>query len=407
MATESNSKGDELDANPRTILFVHHSNDLYGADNILLETVKGLDRSRYTPFVLLPEDCYCEGGLAAELEKSGIRYRFLPLAIVRRRYFKPWRLPGYLLGFGGAVRSIRGVIREEKVAVVHSNTLAVVAGAVAARLSGTGHLWHVHEMLVSPRPVRKLLHFLAPRLSASVICISEAVRQHVLEDQPAFAAKLVVIPNGLSLEKFESSTSGEGLRIEFGVPPNAPFVGMIGRINHWKGQALFVEAAKLVLDEFPEARFLVVGSVFGNEHHYLDELISDVERSGLKARFLISGFRKDVAEVLAALDVYVHPSLLPEPFGLVVLEAMAAGKPVVVTAHGGPLEMIEDGISGYLVRPGNASELAGKINACLRDPVDRQRMGKCARKRAFDLFHVRRYLKRLQTEYDTVIARRR
>ena len=386
---------------------MHHSNDLYGADNILLETVKGLDRSRYTPFVLLPEDCYSEGGLAAELEKSGIRYRFLPLAIVRRRYFKPWRLPSYLLGFAGAVTRIRRVMREENVTVVHSNTLAVVAGAMAARFSGTGHVWHVHEMLVSPAPVRKLLHFLAPRLSDSVICISKAVRQHVLEDQPAFAAKLVVIPNGLSLEKFQARTSGEGIRVEFGIPPDAPFVGMIGRINHWKGQALFVETAKLVLDEFPEARFLVVGSVFGTEHHYLDALVSNVERGGLKERFLISGFRKDVAEVLAALDVYLHPSLLPEPFGLVVLEAMAAAKPVVVTAHGGPLEMIEAGVSGYLVEPGNASDMADKVKACLRDPIARQSMGKCARERAFELFHVRRYLNMLQAEYDAVIALKR
>jgi len=391
----------------RTILFVHHGNDLYGADVVLLETVKGLDRSRYAPFVVLPEDCQSEGGLAAELENLQVPFQFCPLAVMRRRYLKPGHVLRHCIEFIQAVRALTRMIRERQVAIVHSNTLAVCAGAVAARMTRTPHIWHVHEMLISPAGVRRVLHFAAPRLSAAVVCISEAVKQHILADQPKCGAKLIVVHNGLPLEDYFPVSDGSAIRREFGVLADAPFVGMVGRINHWKGQVVFVHAAKLVLEKFPNARFLVVGSVFANERHYLDTLKEEIERAGLVNRFLISDFRRDVPEVLASLDVYVHPSLLPEPFGLVVIEAMAAARPVVATAHGGPLEMIEDGVSGYLVPPGDPIALAGKIAECLHDRAFSRAMGKRAQERALQMFPVSRYLERIQAVYDSVLKTRR
>jgi len=103
----------------------------------------------------------------------------------------------------------------------------------------------------------------------------------------------------------------------------------------------------------------------------------------------------------------VHPSLLPEPFGLVVIEAMAAARPVVATAHGGPLEMIEDGVSGYLVPPGDPIALAGKIAECLHDRAFSRAMGKRAQERALQMFPVSRYLERIQAVYDSVLKTRR
>jgi glycosyltransferase involved in cell wall biosynthesis len=181
---------------------------------------------------------------------------------------------------------------------------------------------------------------------------------------------------------------------------------MVGRLNHWKGQVVFVHAAKMVLGRFPGAHFLVVGSVFGNDQHYLDVLKSEVERAGISDRFRICDFRRDVPEILSSLDVYVHPSLLPEPFGLVVIEAMAACRPVVATAHGGPLEMIEDGVSGHLVPPGNAAALAGKIVMCLEDRGLSGTMGKRGQERALKMFHVSRYIERIQAIYGAILEAR-
>jgi glycosyltransferase involved in cell wall biosynthesis len=391
-------------ASARTILFVHHSNDLYGADVVLLETVKGLDRSRFSPVVVLPEDCRHPGGLAAELEKIRVPFLFCPLAVMRRKYFRPARTLVYGTEMIRAVRLLTKVIRENNVELVHSNTLAVWTGAIAARITSTPHVWHIHEMLVRPTPVRRALHFLAPRLSSTVVCISEAVRQHVLKDEAAASGKLTVVHNGLPLENFIPVSDGSSIRREFCIPTGAPLVGMVGRINHWKGQSVFVQAAKSVLASFPDANFLVVGSVFADEVQYLDRLREEVRQAGIEDRFILSDFRRDIADILAALDVYVHPSLLPEPFGLVVIEAMAAAKPVVATAHGGPLEMIEEGVSGHFVPPADPGALAAKICACLADFESSRAMGRRAQERAMRMFPLSRFLDRMQSVYEQALG---
>ncbi|MGD0734816.1 MAG: glycosyltransferase family 4 protein [Terracidiphilus sp.] len=358
------------------------------------------------PFVALPSDCDTKGWLAAELEKAEIPFAFMSLGVARRKYFSLLRLPGYCLQVVSAMFALHKIIRKRNVQIIHSNTLVVFTGALAAKLTRTRHIWHVHEILVSPKLLRRPLHFLATHLSDVVICISNAVKQHILKDQPRYADKLVVIHNGLSLTPFLAPKDGARFRVELGIPDRAPLIGMVGRINQWKGQTVFVNAAKLVLARIPEAYFVVVGSVFGDQRHFLDKLKSEIGTAGLQDRFLIADFRKDTTEALAAFDVYVHPSILPEPFGLVVLEAMASGKAVIVSAHGGPLEMIEDGISGYLVEPKNPNVLAEKIIECLENPDRRLAVGAHARERALSLFAVSRYIAEVQGVYEGVLPNR-
>jgi glycosyltransferase involved in cell wall biosynthesis len=386
----------------RTILFVHHSNDLYGADVVLLETVKGLDRSRFSPLVVLPEDCRHPGGLAAELEKIQVPFLFCPLAVMRRKYFRAARVWGYGAELIRAVRLLARIIRENKVDLVHSNTLAIWTGAIAARLTGTPHVWHVHEMLVRPAPVRRALHFLAPRLSSAVVCISEAVRRHVLTGEQRFATRFVVVHNGLAFEP--SRGDGSAIRAELGIPEQAPLIGMIARMNPGKGHFILIAAAVQVLARYPDAYFLSVGSEFGGATAYTETVRAAISRAGLDGRFLLAGFRTDVPQVLASLDVYVHPAPHPEGFGLSVLEAMAAGKPVVATAHGGPLEMIEDGVSGHFVPPADPGALAEKICACLADPESSREMGRRAQERALRMFSLRRYLDGIESVYEQALG---
>lgn len=392
----------EYDTVP-TILFVHHSNDLYGPDLVLLQTLSGLDRSRYTPLVVLPDDCPVEGGLGAELEKLGVPFQFCPLAISRRRYLKPTYLLRHLLSFVRSVRFLVRLIRERKIAIVHSNTLAVCSGAVAANITGTPHIWHVHEMLVSPAGIRQVLHVVAPRLSTVVVCNSESVKRHMLQGRTKYASRYVVVHNGLHAEAFLAKSDGQAIRREFGIPLDAPLIGMIGRLNPGKGQVVLARAAKNLLEEFPDAYFFVAGSEFGGMTDYSNALKLEIEKAGIASRFLLSDYRKDVPDILSALDVYVHPSLHPEGFGLAVLEAMIAGKAIVATAHGGPLEMIEDGVSGYLVPPGDAAALAERMAECLRDRSGSQEMGQRAQARALEMFTAERYLDKMHAVYDKAL----
>jgi glycosyltransferase involved in cell wall biosynthesis len=182
-------------------------------------------------------------------------------------------------------------------------------------------------------------------------------------------------------------------------------IGMVGRVNPGKGQDVFLQAAQHLLKEFPEAYFVSIGEAFAGEV-YSDALRAEIKLSGLEKRFLVTGFRRDIAAILSSLDVFVSPSVHPEGFGLSLLEAMASGKPVVATAHGGSLEMIEDGVNGFLVPPGDAEALAARVSDCLRDPARSGEMGRRARQTAMSRFTVERYLERIEAVYDAVVEPR-
>ena len=389
----------------RNLLFVHHSNDLYGADIVLLETVKRLDRAQFHPIVVLPEDSRHIGRLTPHLAAHGIEHHFLPLGVMRRKYLKPRTVARFIVEFASAVRQLRRLIRDKKIDVVHTNTMAVCAGAVAAKLEKTPHIWHIHEILVDPVSLRKLLHAAVFRFSTVTVCISKAVRDHYLADQPSATGNTVIIANGVDLEKFSTASHSTDIRTEYGIPADAPLVGMVGKVTRWKGQLVFARAAKEILDAIPDSYFLAVGGVFDDERYYMDNFRNEVIRLGIQHRFMIRDYRPDVANVLKAFDVFVLPSTLPEPFGLVVVEAMASGKAIVASAHGGPAEMIVDGESGLLVKPADPDALAQGVVKLLGDRSYLQSLGEAAKVRAWDKFHVDRYIHDLEELYVTVITK--
>lgn len=384
---------------PANILFVHGNNDLYGADAFLLEIVKRLDRARFYPIVVLPTDVRHINRLSVELESNGVEYRFIRMGVMRRRYFKPFRILQYLAELLIGIVSLAFLIRRRNVAAVHSNTSAVTAGAFAAFLTRTPHLWHVHEILVEPVRLRRAMHWLVPRMSQVVLCVSNAVRDHIAADQPSQAHKLLVIYNGIDVDRFAPAARPMRVRDEFGIDGDAPLVGMVGKVCRWKGQIVFAAAARHVLARFPQARFLAVGGVFDKERHYMDQFRAEVARLDMSNVFHIVDFRKDVRDVMNSCDVFVLPSTLPDPCPSVVLEAMAAGKPVIATAHGGPVEQVVDGQTGYLVRPGDAEDLAAAICKLLADPVAIRNMGQEGRRRAYQHFTISRFMRDVEGVY--------
>ncbi len=390
-----------------TVLFIHHSNDLYGADVMLLETLDRLDSARYRPLVVLPEDTRSEGGLSAALKERGIEQLWMPMAILRRRYLKRRYVLQYAYDFVKAALSIRKLIQVRRISLVHSNTLAVMAGALGARLSGVAHVWHVHEIIRRPKWFRRLLHAACTRLPDVTLCISNSVRANILADEPWADSKLQVIYNGLYLERFLPTQSQSEYRAELNLPLGVPIVGMVGRINQWKGQGILVDSAALLLRRFPDAVFLIVGSVFAQENHHLVRLKEKIAKYKIADSVLILNFRSDVAALFAAMDVYVHLSVEPEPFGLSIIEAMASGLPVVATAPGGPGEIIEDAVTGILVLPSAPEATVKALDDLLSNPAKRKTMAVAARERAFRLFHVNRYAAEIQNLYHRLLEARR
>ena len=390
-----------------TILFVHSGNDMYGADLILLKLLQGLDKSRFYPIVALPRDSKHINRLAPKLEKAGIEYRFIRMPVLRRKYFTITKIIPWAFDFMVGILALAILMKRRRIAMVHSNTLAVPCGAIAAALRRKPHLWHLHEIIVDPVTVRKIMHVLACYLSDAVIAVSGPVREHVLRDCPSSAGKIKIVHNGIDPAPFfEDSSKRAQIRREFSVPSGAVLVGMVGRVSRWKGQLVFLAAAQQALKLNNTLYFVAVGGVFDDEIEYMDRLRRSVQESGIEARFAIIDYRPDISDVMQAFDIFVLPSTLPDPFPTVILEAMAAAKPVIATAHGGSIEMVKDGTTGYLISPNDSGALAQAILVLAGEKKRTVGMGTEGRKRLLEEFQQERFISDFELIYSGLLSQR-
>ena len=390
-------------ASPQNILVVHNNNDFYGAEKVLLEMLSRLDRSRFVPMVVLPTDTRHINRLSPELEKLNIECCFIPLGVLRRKYFKLHKLPRFSFEVLAGVRQLVRLIRRRNIALVHTNTNTILASPLAARLTGVPHVWSIHELMVEPATVRSALHYMIPRFSTRVVTVSKAVRDHMLKDAAKFADRFTFVRGAIDVEPFLNAKGRARLRAEWGIGDDELLIGMVGRVTRWKGQSVFVQAAKLIAERHPQVKFAAVGGVFDTEKFYMDRFRKEVRDARLENKLTINDFRADMPDVFAAFDIFVLPSILPEPFGLVVIEAMASGKPVVATAPGGPSETVVDGETGFLVPPSDASAMAQALEVLLADPQKRVSMGEAGRRRAREVFALPRYVREFEELYDAVL----
>lgn len=175
-------------------------------------------------------------------------------------------------------------------------------------------------------------------------------------------------------------------------------IGLIGRISPWKGQHIFIQAAAMIRDEFPNVQFQIIGAPLFSETEY-ESQVKHLAREHLGEQVEFTGFVNDVQSVLAKLHIVVHASTVGEPFGQVVIEGMAAGKPVIATNGGGIPEIVVDGVTGLLVKMNDAGALADAMASLLHDPKKAQAMGKQGRERVLNLFAIERTAKAVEQVY--------
>jgi glycosyltransferase involved in cell wall biosynthesis len=224
-----------------------------------------------------------------------------------------------------------------------------------------------------------------------VVAVSDAVKEWV-GSIPHSKAQVLRIHNGID-SRAPEHRPGTSVRVAF-----------VGRLNRWKGYEVFIEAVGRIADRHREATFILAGDPPAGEEHRSNDAMRQIEASGLAGRIQLLGFRSDVPELLAGIDVLVVPSTSPDPFPTVILEGMRAGCAVVASRHGGAPEMLTHGVDGLLVEPGDVGALGRQLERLLTDAGLRSSLGASARKRVQEQFGIRRFLDEWEQLYREVIA---
>ena len=379
-----------------TILYLHTTSEIGGSDVSLVRLVEGLDRERYAVIVALPSD----GPLVPRLRAAGARVEIMPVLMKLTSRRGLGFLARFALNYPRAVAALTRLIRLEQVSIVHTNTIHNLYGVTAARVSGVAHVWHFREIVWQSRLLRGVELTMARWWSDRIIVTSTAVAA-MYGPERRWPVQLVRVPNGVETERF---MPGDGSRVrgELNVAAGQPLIGIVCRLDAWKGVDDFLVAAAQVAVADHEAVFAVIGGPIIGQESYEDALKMRARELGLGTRVRFSGWRYGPAEmpdVHRALDVLVLASREPEPFGLVLLEAMATGKPVVATAHGGPIDIVEDGRTGELVAPRDPAAMARAIIGLLHDPARCARMGRHARERVLAHYTAGQYVAGVEAVY--------
>jgi len=360
------------------ILMLHGSSDLYGASKIFVAAVTALQNSGFGVLVVLSED----GPLVDELQKMHAEVFIQKLGILRRKYFNPAGLVNRIKTIWRAKNFLEGLIKNHQISHIYSNTSAVLVGAFLSRKGGIKHIWHLHEILSNPKWLKKAIGKIIDRNADKVVVVSQAVWDNW--ENVIAPSKMKLLYNGIDYQPYlEVKTD---IKNEMPGSEGKVLIGMIGRINHWKGQGYFLDIAELLVQKSKNVHFLMVGDAFPGSEHLVKEMLGKIKKMGLENQVTYLGFRKDIPQILKSLDVFVLPSILPDPFPTVILEAMASEKPVVATDHGGAQEMIQEGQTGFLIPWNNAAKGADAVSILVQNEKLRNKMGLNGRKRVLEKF---------------------
>ena len=364
-----------------------------GAEASLLDTIRSLAPVCCSVQVALPRG----GELGVAL--SVLRVRTLCFPFLRlRRSRNPSRWAWAAANMVAGICWLARQIRHHRIDIVHANsTTAQLYAGPAARLMRVPCVWHCRDLVDLGR-TGAWLYGLASR----TIAISDAVSQH-LRRRLREGDRLVTIWNGIDVAAFAGSSHREWAKTQLGVPTDRLVVAMVAQLVPWKEHALFVETAARVLESRKDVIFLIIGDdLFGEHADYVAGLQALVKRRGVEEGVRFVGQRVEMARLYAGIDVLLHPASR-EPFGRVVLEAMAASKPVVAVNRAGPAEIIRAGETGFLVEPENVADMADATMRLLATPELRQTVGVAARADVEARFNLSRYGDRIAGVYEELL----
>jgi glycosyltransferase involved in cell wall biosynthesis len=389
---------------PQTrIVYLNHTGLVSGAERVLVNMLHGLDRSRYEPFVICP----AEGNLSTLIQAEDVECVAAP-AVVARFTWRPDRLWKAIVSLGKAVAAVRQRLAWLDPDLVHANTLR--AGIIASLAAiGTGRLviWHVHDILPN-HPLSAAIRFFAWSMRRTqIIAVSHATANSFCGPLP-FGNRVHVIHNGTDLSEFPLKQCGNTeFRKRMGIPEEAFLVCAVGQICARKGLLELLEAFERTSESAPQMHLAIAGKVvFAHEERYFESLLRAVAEPGMSGRVHFTGEVRDVSGLLQAADLLVLNSR-QEPFGLVLVEAMASGTPVLATRVGGIPEIVEDARNGWLVEKDDTAALSRKLVELSQDRGLLERIAQAAHYETCPQFSLERFQSRLHSLYAEIIPSHR
>lgn len=372
---------------PARILFLHPSDELYGADLALLNMLRGLDRHQFQPYVVISNDLDFGGLFSRELDQNGIPHHSTALAVVRHKYLTPTGRLEFRRRRTDSTAEISQLVRDEGFDLVYTNTLSIVTGAYAARQTGRPHLWHVHEQFDRTGVLGEYSYMrrFVPRHADRVISASRAGLDYLLTPEEA-RRRGVVIYNGQDPQRWVSAPGREAIRAELGCGPRDVLFGMAARLAWGKAPDHFVEAAAHLVGRYPFVRFFLAGGAVPEQASMVAKVQRLIAESPAPERIHLLGYRRDTPALMAALDVLVQPSRQPEGASMSIVQAMFAGKPVIASNLGGTPELVAHDETGLLVPPDDLVALVGAMEALALQRAPRDLYGLAGQRRAMAYF---------------------
>lgn len=377
----------------------------------LLYLIEGLDKNLYRPTVAF----YWHNSLVSEYEKAGAEVVIIeppkPITISKKYVINI----GILSKCVGILQKVINFMRffvlqsikfawfikKRRINLVHLNNSIIRnhSWMLASLLTNTACISHERGI---NRTYPRLAKIFAPGLDA-IICISDAVKQG-MQRCNIKNNNMYIIHNGIDPKKLEVDVSPENIKKKFSIPENSPIIGIVGNIKEWKGQEVVLKSMVILCSKFPSLRCFIVGGVSDADEYYYGRLNKIISSNELEKNIIFVGFQDNVANYVNAMDIVIHASIEPEPFGRVLIEAMALKKPVIASRGGGVDEIVANNTTGLCVTPGDEAELATAIDTILSKPGLGVKMGEEGWERVISKFHINQNVRQTMKLYASLLT---
>jgi glycosyltransferase involved in cell wall biosynthesis len=391
-------------ASPQTrIVYLNHTGKVSGAERVLVNMVKRLDRKQFDPYVLCPE----EGELSHLVTAVGVPCAPAP-AVHARFTLRIDRLFKTAVSIGKAIIDVRRRLNWLNPDIVHANTLrAGIVASLAAIGTNRVVIWHVHDILPRHPLSAAIRCFAWLSRRTQIIAVSQATAKAFCGRLP-FRDRVLVIHNGTDLNAFPCKEPGSArLKKQLGIPENSFLICAVGQICARKGLLELLEAFERIHGSVPQMHLAIAGKViFVHEEKYFESLLRAVGGPEMSERVHFLGEIRDVSSLMQASDLLVLNSH-EEPFGLVLVEAMSSGTPVLATRVGGIPEIVKDSENGWLIEKSDTAGLSRKMLELSQSKDLLEKAAQYARHETCPEFSLDKFQSRLQRFYTETAAKHR